>query len=127
MFFICNFNKRRLQHRCFTVKFVEFLRTLFLTEHLRWLLLHHCKIRHYRLRILLTIPLHCNMIPRLFQLNFAFFLPGYIFLLSYSKLLRRKCSLKLDLKKSESLKGFCNLFVFSFLFIIIKKNCDRLR
>ena len=24
----CNFNKKRLQHRCFPVKFVEFLRTL---------------------------------------------------------------------------------------------------
>ena len=31
--------KKRLWHRCFSVNFVEFLRTLFLTEHLQWLLL----------------------------------------------------------------------------------------
>ena len=31
--------KKRLWHRCFPVNFAEFLRTLFFTEHLRWLLL----------------------------------------------------------------------------------------
>ena len=31
--------KRRLWHRCFSVNFAKFLRTLFLIEHLRWLLL----------------------------------------------------------------------------------------
>ena len=31
--------KKRLWHRCFLVNFVKFLRTLFLTEHLWWLLL----------------------------------------------------------------------------------------
>ena len=36
---VCNFIKRRLQHRCFLVKFAKFLRTPFFTEHLRWLLL----------------------------------------------------------------------------------------
>ena len=34
-----NFIKKRLQHRCFPVKFAKFLRTPFFTEHLRWLLL----------------------------------------------------------------------------------------
>ena len=29
---------KRLWHRCFPVNFAKFLRTLFLTEHLRWLL-----------------------------------------------------------------------------------------
>ena len=33
-------HKRRLQHRCFPVKFAKLLRTPFLTEHLRWVLLH---------------------------------------------------------------------------------------
>ena len=33
------FFKKRLWHRCFPVNFVKFLRTPFLTEHLRWLLL----------------------------------------------------------------------------------------
>ena len=32
--------KKRPWHRCFPVNFAKFLRTPFLTEHLRWLLLH---------------------------------------------------------------------------------------
>ena len=35
--FACNFIKKRLWHRCFSVNFAKFLRTPFLTEHLRWL------------------------------------------------------------------------------------------
>ena len=31
--------KKSLQHGCFPVNFAKFLRTLFFTEHLRWLLL----------------------------------------------------------------------------------------
>ena len=31
--------KKRLWHRCFPVNFAKFLRTIFLTERLRWLLL----------------------------------------------------------------------------------------
>ena len=31
--------KKKFQHRCFPVNFVEFLRIAFFTEHLRWLLL----------------------------------------------------------------------------------------
>ena len=34
----CSFIKRRLQHRCFPVKFAKLLRTAFFTEHLQWLL-----------------------------------------------------------------------------------------
>ena len=34
--------KKRLRHRCFPVNFEKFLRTDFLTEHLRWLLLTKC-------------------------------------------------------------------------------------
>ena len=33
--------KKRLWHRCFPMNFAKFLRTLFLAEHLRWLLLHN--------------------------------------------------------------------------------------
>ena len=36
---ICNFIKKRLQHRCFSMKFHKFLRRPFFKEHLRWLLL----------------------------------------------------------------------------------------
>ena len=35
--------KMRLWHRCFPVNFGKFLRTSFLTEHLRWLLLYNDK------------------------------------------------------------------------------------
>ena len=35
----CNFHKKRLQHRCFPVKFVKILRAPFFAEHLWWLLL----------------------------------------------------------------------------------------
>ena len=34
--------KRRLWNRCFLVDFPKFLRTLFFTEHHRWLLLYNC-------------------------------------------------------------------------------------
>ena len=36
----CSFVKKRLQHTCFPVKFAKFLRTIFFTEHLLWLLLN---------------------------------------------------------------------------------------
>ena len=35
-----NVIKKKLQQRCFPVKFAEYLRTPFFTEHLRWLLLY---------------------------------------------------------------------------------------
>ena len=36
----CNFIKKGIWHRCFPENFVTFLRTLFLIEYLRWLLLN---------------------------------------------------------------------------------------
>ena len=36
--------KKRLWHRCFPVNFAKFLKTLFFTEHLWWLLLNHLAI-----------------------------------------------------------------------------------
>ena len=35
---LCRFRQKKLQHRRFPVKFAKFWRTLFFTEHLRWLL-----------------------------------------------------------------------------------------
>ena len=32
----CNFIKKRLRHKCFSVNFAQFLRTPFVIEHLRW-------------------------------------------------------------------------------------------
>ena len=100
----CNFITMKLQHRCFPVKFAKLLRIPILKNICERLLLYlynshdhfhfhhfyyhlyHSKIHLYRLRILLTIPLDCNIIPCLFQLNFVFFLRAYIFLQSYSEL-----------------------------------------
>ena len=41
--------EKRLWHRCFPVNLAKFLRTLFLTEHLRWLLLkyYNCVLIKY--------------------------------------------------------------------------------
>ena len=91
----CNFIKKKRQHKCFPLKFAKFLRILILKNTCERLLLYfhynshhhyhyhhfhyHCKMHLYRLRILLTIPLDCNMIPCLFQLNFVFFLPLIFF------------------------------------------------
>ena len=41
---VYNFIKKRLQHRCFPVKFAKFLRTSIFTEHLRWLLLYFANL-----------------------------------------------------------------------------------
>ena len=32
----CNFTKKEIQHRCFPVNFVKFLRTSFFIEHFQW-------------------------------------------------------------------------------------------
>ena len=37
--------KKRLWHSCFPVNFAKFLRTPFLTGHLRWLLLYFVELR----------------------------------------------------------------------------------
>ena len=34
----CNFIKKRLQHKCFSVNITKFLRAASFIEHLRWLL-----------------------------------------------------------------------------------------
>ena len=44
----CNFIKKRLQHKCFPVNIVKFLRT-FLIEHLRWLLQKDVDIKKKKL------------------------------------------------------------------------------
>ena len=35
----CNFIKKRLQHKCFPMKYTNFFNNSFFTEHLRWMLL----------------------------------------------------------------------------------------
>ena len=62
--------KKGLWHRCFPVNFVKFLRTLFLIEHLRWLLLfidgatplHNCEFRKTKVLLLTK-----NFFSRSFQ------------------------------------------------------------
>ena len=48
---ICNFIKKRLQHRCFPVKFGKFFKNIFFTEYLRWLFLscvNSCVIKRHQ-------------------------------------------------------------------------------
>ena len=94
----CNFIKKKLRHN----EFAKLLGIPIFTNICERLLLffqcnfhqnfqynnfhYHRKMQLYRRRIFLTIPLDCNIIPCLFQLNFVFFLPADIFLWSYSKL-----------------------------------------
>ena len=96
-----NFIKKKFQHRCFPVKFVKLLRIPILKNIFERLLLHshynylrdfhyhhfdyHCKAHLYRLRILLTIFLDCNMIPSV-SAKFCLFSCGTHFHLVYSKL-----------------------------------------
>ena len=56
----------RLWHRCFPVNFTKFLRTLFLTEHLRWLLLYyHCYCQHLNI---FNTNTQCCLSCRFFEL-----------------------------------------------------------
>ena len=57
---------RRLQHRCFPVNFVKFLRTSSFTEHFRWLLLTCYGIKpicHLNISLHLNLCLILNFLP----------------------------------------------------------------
>ena len=58
----CNFIKKRLQLRCFLVKFAKILKTPFFIEHLRWLLLHFLALKRLwkTLQTLITSLKHCK-------------------------------------------------------------------
>ena len=45
----CNFIKKKLQHRWFSLKFAKFLRSPFFTEHHQWLLLKNGLQRKYEI------------------------------------------------------------------------------
>ena len=91
--FLINFVNKKLQYKCFPVKFlrISILKNICerLLLHFQYNSHHYFLYRHfhhsqkmhlYLLRILLTTAVDCNMIPSLFKLNFAFFLLVYIFL-----------------------------------------------
>ena len=136
----CNFIKRTLQHRCLRVKFAKFLGIpIFKNIRERLLLFfqynshHHFHYHHFHyhrkihfncLKILLTIPLDCNMIPCLLQLNFVFFLPTDIFLQSYSKLfvfLRPVKGLRIRLRPADKFRCslYTYIYIYSFLHFLI--------
>ena len=52
--------KKRLWHRCLPVNFAKFLRTPFLTEHLRWLLLFDIDFGNYTVDI--NINIRCSSV-----------------------------------------------------------------
>ena len=64
--------KKSLWHRCFPANFAKFLRTPFLTEHLRWLLLHFnsfhskpCKRRyHFKIKYDVDLRKRSSILPQ---------------------------------------------------------------
>ena len=58
--------KKKLCHRCFPVNFPKFLRTPFLTEHLRWLLLENLKASYYCDLYSIKLNWHLHYSLRLF-------------------------------------------------------------
>ena len=78
----------------------------------------HRKMHFYCQRMLLAIPLICNMIPCLFQLNFVFFLEAYIFLLSHSKLFVFCTQLKGSEFVSDHQTSFrCSPYIYIYSYI----------
>ena len=98
---VWDFITKKLQQRCFPVKFAKSLRTPFLTQHLQWLPLYHCEIHLYRLKIFLTI-----------QLNFALFLKFFSSLIP-SFFLRTVKRLR------TTRQILCIFFYFIFIYIYI--------
>ena len=95
-----------------------FIFSIILYHHFHYHHFHyHCKIHLYHLRILWTIPLDCNMIPYLSQLNFVFFLllmffsshiPSFLFLCPVKGLrIRFRCSL------------YTYIYIYSYLHFLI--------
>ena len=65
---------------------------------------NHCKMHLYCLKVLLTSPLYCNMIPCLFKRNFVFFFAGIYFslvLLQAFRFLRPVKGLRISLRPSD--------------------------
>ena len=59
-------HRKRLQRRCFPVKFAKFVRTPFFTEHLRWLLLH---LRWLLLYFFFKVPFNSYFATLLWRTN----------------------------------------------------------
>ena len=122
------------------MNFAKFLRTPVLKNVYERLLLyfhynshHHYRYHHFhchfkmhvsRLRILLTIPLDCYMIPCLFQLNFVFSSFGiYLSLALFQafRLLRPVKGLIIRLWPPEKYQIFSNtyIYIYSYLHFLI--------
>ena len=71
----CNFIKKRLWHRCFPVYFAKFLKTPFLTEHFRWLLLSLLVLLYSwgtKIRKFITFYFHSIRVARVWRLRSEF-------------------------------------------------------
>ena len=74
---------------------------------------YHCKMQLYRLRIILTIPLDCCMIPCLFQLNFVFFFCHMLF--QAFRFLRPVKGLRIRLRLPDKFVSFDVFFILIFV------------
>ena len=84
----------------------------------RCLLLYHCQMHLHCLRILLTIPLDCNIIHCLFQRHSVFFLLAYISLQSCGKLFVFLCpvkGLRIRLRPPENFQMFIFIYIYIYL------------
>ena len=59
-----NFIKKRLQHKCFPVKFPNFFRVAFFTEHLPWLLLIMLSVRKLLQHVVIHFAVFCQPVNR---------------------------------------------------------------
>ena len=81
-----NFIKNRVQYRCFSMKFTNFLRTRFFTEHFPWLLLQIMNTNNY----LSVLPIFATRLFHQF-----FYKNSLTILLSASTVVEHFCLLKI--------------------------------
>ena len=81
---------------------------------------YHWQMHFYRLRMLLTIPLVCNMIPCLLQLHFVYILSFFFWYLFFSSViprfwfLRPAKGLRITLRRNLDV-----LLILIFIFVVI--------
>ena len=131
----CNFVKKKFQHRYFPVKFAKFLRTPILNNIWGQLLLYfhynphhhyhyhhfhyHRKMHFYRLRIILTIPLDCNIIACLFRhIFFSSLIPSFLFFI-HSKRTQDSFMTTRQLLDVLFILIFISIVTYTYLLILI--------
>ena len=114
--YITNLLKKGLWHRCFPVNFTKFLRTPFLTEHLRWLLLSSSL--NVFILVLTTSSTNSDFnshnlkgIKFIIRLHFVLsHLPGHEFKHSFQDLWNPVCNSGLDIESTSHYLLYCPMY-----------------